>query len=390
MNKKTVLLSITTVLVALTGYSEQERVIHLQNHVRFGYDDNVYQNNSKNGSSELMDILNISGKLRFSGRSDAVFSYQPEVRYRFDADPKTVTYQDLYGRLNHALSPIVFLDISDRLRYRQRDAQSGNVSMKNQNYLENDAMGAVSITLNSLSSLKLGGGYEFRNWDDKNYGKTLGNNYSQYKADASYFRELSPNVMKGMIGVNYLLNDYDGSRGSFDSVTVLGGADRNFSPNTTGFGRVGASISSVDYVNGTQKTTTPYLETGFDYNPSDRTSINGSADYSIYRSENSLYNSQNRLKLGVGVSHDLTGKISVASSLSYIYSRYSGDVAYSAGHVGIDANDTFIQWNLRASYQINRNNFVEAGYEYTDRLIDTFGLVEYDRNRVDIGWRLRL
>lgn len=390
MTNRLFYLSLATLMLAANGFSEQERVIRVQNHLRFGFDDNLYLNEAEEESAEVMDILNISGKLNFSSRTDAVFSYQPEVRYRFDGDPKTITFHDAYGRLNHALSQRAFLTISDRMRYQIRDAQDGAVTQTDANYLNNDLMGALDFSLSSITQLKLGGGYEFRTWDDDNYGETLGNNYDQYKASVSVFRELQRDVTRGMFGVDYLNNEYEGSRGSLDYVTLMAGADHNFNPYMTGFGRLGASMSSVDNAGGSEDSTTPYLDAGIDYNPTKRTSFNANAGYSIYRSQNSLYNSQERFNLGVGVRHDITAKISIASSLSYIMSTYDGSVSINGATFGLDSEDEFLKWNVRGSYQVNRNNFIELGYEFTDRTVDTGVLPEWQRNRFDIGWRLRL
>ena len=387
MSTKFAFLSFAAVVLASTSFAEKENVIRVQNHLRFGIDDNIYLNANEQDSAEIIDVLNVSGKLNFSSRTDAVFSYQPEVRYRFDADPDTITFHDVYGKLNHAISQRAFVTISDRTRYQMREAQAGNVSQTDSNYLDSDIMGALDLSLSSISQLKLGGGYEFRNWDDNNYGKNLGNNYVQYKASLSAFRELSPQVTKGMVGLDYLNNEYEGTRGSFDSITLMAGADHNFNPNTTGFGRFGASMSSVDNVSGSSDSTTPYLDAGLDYNPTERTSFNANAGYSVYRAQNSLYNAQNRFNLGVGIRHDLTAKISLASSISYINSSYSSD--YALGPAS-DVVDESIQWNVRGSYQINRNNFLELGYEFTDRAIDNGVLSDFQRNRMDIGWRLRL
>ena len=110
----------------------------------------------------------------------------------------------------------------------------------------------------------------------------------------------------------------------------------------------------------------------------------------MYRSENSIYNAQDRFNFGLGVRHDLTGKISLSSTLGYTYSFYDG--SYSAFAGAPDAKDNFLTFNLRGSYQINRNNFIDAGYQYSTRDADQIGFVinDWDRNVIDIGWRLRL
>jgi hypothetical protein len=383
---------ITALAVTMSAGAAKENVIRIQNNLRFGYDDNVYLNNDEVDSVEIIEVLNISGKAEFSSRSDAVFSYQPEVRYRPDVDPEFATYHDAYLKLNHAFSQRVFLTVSDRLRYQQRDSQSGVVSTTDQNYLENDLMGSLSFTVNQVSSLTLGGGYEFRTWDDDNYGEVRGNNYDKYDTSLSYFRELGKDTTKGMLGVDYTLLDYDGTRGGADSVTLMTGADTIFNPNLNGFGRIGASMSSIDTAAGSEDQTTPYLDAGIEYNPSERTSLNGNIGYSIYQSDNSLYNAQDRASLGLGFRHDITAKINVAGTVSYIMSQYDGTLRTALGPIGIDADDDWLQFNIRGTYQINRNNFAEIGYSFTDRSVSSSagGLSEYSRNRFDIGWRLRL
>jgi opacity protein-like surface antigen len=390
MIKKTICLSIAALMVAVSGFAELDRDIRIQNVLRVGYDDNIYQDAAGEESAEIVDALNISGKLNFSTRSDAVFSYQPEVRYRFDGDPKTITLQDAYARFNHALSPRVFLVVSDRFRYQLKDAQSGAVSRTDANYMENNLMGSLDLSVSEESQIKLGGGYEFRIWDDDFYGETLGNNYDQYSASISGFRAFNQEMTQGMLGADYTDVEYDSSRGSLDYITVMTGVDHVFNPNMTGFGRVGASFGSIDSATGSEDNTTPYLDTGIDYNVSERTSFNGGVGYMIARAENSIYNAQDQLQLSLGVRHDLTAKINVASTLAYTMSWYDSTYAINGAWVGLDVEDAYIQWTVRGSYQINRNNFVEIGYEFTDRSINNGGMTEWDRNRVDLGWRLRL
>jgi hypothetical protein len=107
----------------------------------------------------------------------------------------------------------------------------------------------------------------------------------------------------------------------------------------------------------------------------------------MYRSQNSDYNAQDRLNLGLGVRHDLTAKVSLASSLSYIFSYY--DASYSTNDPldAEDFKDNYFTFTLRCSYQVNRNNFVEAGYLFATRSTDA---TDWGRNRVDVAWRLRL
>jgi hypothetical protein len=399
MTKSTFNVLVALALVSGSSFAEKENVVRFQNQVRLGYTDNIYKTADEVSSAYIKDIINLSAKLNFSSRTDVLLYWQPEFQYRFDADPKFVTYQDLYARLNHAVSQRMFVTLSDRFRYQQKEGQTGSVSTGgvsdyNQNYFENELLGAVDYTLNDESGLKVGAGYEFRVWDDKAYGEwnqsgqTGGNNFNLVTADGSYYRQIKPNKTQIMGGVNYAGLSYEGERGGYNAVTPMIGVDQNFTPTVTGFGRLGYSFTSVDNEGTSSDTSAPYLQAGLEVNPSARTSVTTSLGYSLYRSENSVYNAQDQLSLGLGVRHDVTAKISLAGSLSYIYSNYKSD--YSTYNNSSDAKDSLVTVGLRANYQLNRNNFLELGYVYQTRVVSEGNFSEWDSNQIDCGWRLRL
>ncbi len=397
MNKIKCFMLVVLALGSATAFAAKENTFRFQNSVRVGYDDNIYLSDdaSKEGTAFITDIINITGKMVFSDRSDLILYWQPEFRYRLDADPNFITYQDLYARLNHAVSQRTFFQISDRFRYQEKDGQSDLGRTENQNFLENDLLGSLDFTLNSLSQIKVGGGYEFRTWDDDDYGEVYGNNFDQFKVNGMYVRELRPNTTHGRVGINYVNHEYNGSRGGYDSTSLFGGVDYNFNPNLLGTLDLGYSFSTVDGASESQDSSSPYLQAGLDYNPTDRTSINGLIGYSLSMSENSYYNAQDGFNMGLGLRHDLTGKISLSSTLSGRYSMF--DASYAADTPGLppgftipDAEEIYLTFSLRGSYQINRNNFLDLGYEYSYRDTDQVAGREYNRNRVDFGWRLRL
>lgn len=395
MTKRTLQVLIALALVTGTSFGAVERVVKFQNNLRVGYDDNIYNSADEVDSVYITDIINLSAKLNFSTRTDALLYWEPEFQYRFDAEPKFITYQTLYGRLNHALSQRVFLTISDRFRYQQKEGQAGPaLDDYNQNYIENDLMGALDFALNDKSYIKLGGGYEFRVWDDADYGEWQnpggGNDYDNIKGDLSYYRDLKPNKTTLMGGINGNSLSYDGERGGYDSVALLLGIDQNFTPTFNGFGRFGYSMNSVDSVGSSDDTSAPYLRVGLESQPSARTSLTTSLGYSMYRSENSLYNAQDQLNFGLGARHDITAKITLSGSFNYIYSYY--DAKYSS-FTNSDAKDNYLSLGLRGSYQVNRNNFVELGYLFRTRNVSGSGgttLSDWDGNRIDMSWRLRL
>ena len=398
MNKIKYFTLFAFVLGSTSTFAAKDSTFDFQNSVRVGYDDNIYQTRDANRQETafITDIANITGTLTFSDRSDLELYWQPEFRYRFDADPEFVSYQDLYARFSHALTQRMFLEISDRFRYQEKDGQSDLRATVDQNFIENDLLGALSYTLNSVSQIKVGGGYEFRTWDDDAYGEGTGiytdraNNYDMYKADGSYLRELGKDTTIGSVGINYQDLTYEGTRGGFDSTTLYGGVDHNFNPKMLATAQLGYSFSTVESSNAgvttDQDTSSPFLQAGLDYSSSDRTTYTGSLGYSLRQSQNSYYNAANAFDVSLGARHDLTGKISLTGTLAYIFSMY--DSEYTS--LGLpDAEEKYIRLGLRGSYQINRNNFLDLGYEFTQRDTGQYGALEYTRNRCDFGWRLR-
>ncbi len=398
MNKSICLLLV--LMGSVSAFAAKERVVKLQNTVRVGYDDNVYNSAiDEKGTGFITDIVNVSGKFVFSSRSDMLLYWQPEFRYRFNADPDFVSYQDFYARLNHALSQRAFLTLSDRFAYREQDGQADGLSVKDQNYIENDLLGSLEYTINTLSYLKLGAGYGFRTWDDDEYGKynevTLegGNNFEQITGNASYVRQLKQNMTQGILGAQYTDLTYDGSRGGYEAIAAYLGVDQNFTSTLSAFARIGGTFSDVTSGTNSVKsdTTSPYFDLGVGFNPTARTALNASATYSISRAENSLYNAQDRLNIGLTFSHDITAKISVVTGLSYIRSYYNSDYATSLNDSILgNYRDELARFTIRTSYQINRNNFIDLGYAYTDRFTSYEGNADYNKNVVDLSWRLRL
>lgn len=389
MNRMKCITLVAFALGTAVSFAAKDSNWNIQNSLRVGYDDNIYQSRDSNRQETgfISDIITISGDLNFSDRSALELFWQPEFRYRFDADPKAIMYQDLYARFTHSLTERLFVDLSNRFKYQDKGGQSDFVGQtQDQNYFDNDLRGALDYSLNPASRVNVGGGYKVRVWEDDFYGETRGNNFDQYTANASYNRALKKETTFGLAGVNYVNQVFDGTRGGYDSTTIYGGVDHNFNPTVVGTTRLGYSMSTIDAGGADQDASSPYLQAGLDYSASERTTFTGSLGYSIAASQNSIYNAGDAFDVGLGATHDLTGKISLSSTLRYVFTMY--DSLYSRFGVG-DAQEDFFRFSIRGSYQINRNNFVDLGYEFTMRDADSPFIQEYTRNRMDLGWRLR-
>ena len=59
--------------------------------------------------------------MKFSNGSELLLYWQPEMRYRFEADEKTLFLQDLYVNYTKMLSQSSEFQITDRFRYSELD-----------------------------------------------------------------------------------------------------------------------------------------------------------------------------------------------------------------------------------------------------------------------------
>ena len=134
--------------------------------------------------------------------------------------------------------------------------------------------------------------------------------------------------------------------------------------------------------------TQPYGEVSMTFLPSPATRITGAASYSIYEADVSRYMSQNRTYFSLSLAHDFTAKWSFYASSAYSLNQYDADYAMDAGLP--DADEKTMLVSARLTYRVNRINWLEAGWQYVKLDSDVDGRVSYDRNRVDIGWKIQL
>ena len=100
----------------------------------------------------------------------------------------------------------------------------------------------------------------------------------------------------------------------------------------------------------------------------ERTRLSSSFSHSLRYTTTSLYNAEIRNDWLIALSHDLTAKINLAISYSYIDANYESDFSKRLlSKSEEDKEDESTVLNIRTEYQINRNHFVEVGYQGRSR-----------------------
>lgn len=365
------------------------------NYIRFGYDDNIYQEtNNEEESSYISDILNLSGVVQFSNRAELLLYWQPEIRYRFEAEEKALFLQDLYAKYINAINQSSKIQITDRYRYSELDAnQSGDNASKE--YAENDLKGSYNNQLNERNSINLSAGFTTRRNENDSSVYSQTRDFDRYNLSGIISRNLDRDKRTVSLGYIFSEHEIENNAGGIESGTLFLGYDRIFNPQLLGSIQLGYTDAEIEQKNGnsnlsvTSDSSNPYFEIGFNYDLSERTSISSSFNQSLRYSTTSTYNAEERSDWLIALSHDLTAKINLNVSFSYVKADYESDFLREiTTEYGDEEESTIL--NIRADYQINRNHFVELGYQGRSRNTEVLADGDYDRNRIYFGWKLQL
>lgn len=365
------------------------------NYIRFGYDDNIYQEtNNEEESSYISDILNLSGKVQFSNRAELLLYWQPEIRYRFEAEEKALFLQDLYAKYINAINQSSKIQITDRYRYSELDAnQSGDNASKE--YAENDLKGSYNNQLNERNSINLSAGFTTRRNENDSSVYSQTRDFDRYNLSGIISRNLDRDKRTVSLGYIFSEHEIENNAGGIESGTLFLGYDRIFNPQLLGSIQLGYTDAEIEQKNGnsnlsvTSDSSNPYFEIGFNYDLSERTSVSSSFNHSLRYSTTSAYNAEERSDWLIALSHDLTAKINLNVSFSYVKADYESDFLREITTTPGDEDESTVL-NIRADYQINRNHFVELGYQGRSRNTEVLADGDYDRNRIYFGWKLQL
>jgi len=191
---------------------------------------------------------------------------------------------------------------------------------------------------------------------------------------------------------NYEKVEYDGPDRGSDSLYVGGGLEQIFTPRLLGSVRGGYqrkefnddAISSED---------APYVDGSLTLLPFKNLRLTAGVGYSMYEADIFPFASQNRLKTYASVAYDITSRLSWYLTGGYTLGDYEaqqairGDARYD-GRIK-DGEEETIQVSTRIAYQLNRHNWIEAGWQYVDFQTDYEFRVPYERNRLHLGWKFQ-
>ena len=388
-------------LLALATPAFAESPIHLNNRLRLGYDDNVYQAGeatAADGSTvthdetdsfriieELEMLVNLNLQRTYLG-----LRYRPSFIWYSDRDDDDTDFlHDVDLNFVQKITPALVLSISDTLRASQLpELQDENyvVRAKDDNYY-NSALATLSYNVRPETRLDLSGRYillrytEDANENDNYYSAVGGLTLRQQLASRTTL----------MGDLRYQMVVYDEAEEAYnrDANSMFGGlgVEQTFNPKLLGSLRAGVEQRMYDN-DAADDNTQPYGELSMTFLPTPATRITTAASYSIYESDIATYLSQNRTYLSLSFAHDFTTKLNFYLSGAYSLNQYEADYALETGAVDADENSFLL--SARLAYRINRINWLEVGYQFIKLDSDLVNRESYDRNRFDIGWKIQL
>lgn len=394
-------------LFALAGSAwaaTAESPIHMNNRLRLGFDDNIYQVDDPSTSGlEKKDSLRVIEEIEMlvnlnMERTYLGLRYRPSLIWYQDRDPhSTDVLHDLDLNFTHNFSPSLALSLADTLRAGQLpELQDENfiVREEDDNY-HNSALATLSYNIRPETRLDLSGRYITLTYSSDAPAKDNSDYYSLVGGLTLRQQLASRTTVMGDLRYQTLTYNEADADNNRDAATVFAGLglEQTFSPQIIGSLRAG--MENRRYDNGAyDDNTLPYGELSLTFLPTPATRITGAASYTIYEADVERYLSQNRTYLSLSVAHDFTAKLSFYLSGAYSLNAYDADYALEDNDPGTpalgDADEQAYLVSARLAYRLNRINWIEIGWQYVQLDSEVLNRESYVRNRVDIGWKIQL
>lgn len=382
-------------LVALQGVVQagESRPVQVNNRLRVEYDDNIYQTESDKTDSfkfieEVEFLVNFTLPQTFVS-----LRYRPSFVYWDKREPDHTDWQhegDFV--LNHTFSPRLALSVIDTLRRGVQPETTDNdvVVREEDNFYYNTLNGTLTYNLRPQTRVEVAGRYITLRYDDDSV--STNEDFDLYVGGLTLRQQIvRETTVLGELRVESV--DYNGFDRGSDSFIAGLGVEQVFSPNL--LGSLSGGYQEKEFNDDAIETqTSPYGDASLTFLPSPATRITGGAGYSLFETDVFPYANQERTQVYMSLAHDLTARVSLYLTGSWTRGDYDAEQSVEQNTVK-SGDENIGQISARATYKINRNHWLEAGWQYVDfdsGLEDSQGnnlRESYVRNRVDVGWKTR-
>jgi hypothetical protein len=375
-----------------------ESPFHLSNRIRLGYDDNIYQVDSPSASGrptkdsfrvveEIEVMVNMNLERTYLG-----LRYRPSLIWYADREPTSTDFlNDLDFNFTHNFTPSLALSLNDTLRSGQLPELEDEeyIVREDDDNIYNSALATLTYNIRPETRLDASARYIMLVYDSDSPAKE-NNDYYSVVGGLTLRQQLASlsTIMADFRYQSLVYNEAD-AENNRDADSIFGGLglEQTFSPQLIGNARAGFENRMYDD-DAFDDNSQPYGELSMTYMPSPATRLTASTSYSIYEADVARYLSQNRTYFSLSAAWDITAKWSLYGSGAYTLNAYEADYALDST-LG-DADEDSMLVSLRVSYRLNRINWLEAGWQYVKLDSEVEGRESYDRNRIDVGWKIQL
>lgn len=389
------------------------------NRLRLEYDDNIRQ--EEENTDESWKIIE-EAEFSLDANLDDTFlglRYRPSFVWWDDRPEDETDFHHAVDLVfNHKFSPRFSLGLKDTLRRAELPelVEEGRVVRENNDYLYNSFEGGLTTVLRPDTRMDFSGRYLTLRYDDDDVADR--EDYDIYVAGLTIYHNIVPESSIGM-DLRFQTADYKSTLNRDSDDYQVGAAFQQvFNPNLFANLRVGYERKDLDEAQGDTQDT-PYGEISVTFLPSPATRLTGGAGYSLFETDVYPFGNQTRTRMFANLAHDLTAKISVYLSGIYTKGDYDGDdlpqgatlrdlpakvieeIAPGVTGAALDAplteefidavsdkSEDIYQVSARVTYKVNRANWLEAGWQYSK--LDSDLREDFERNRIHVGWKLRL
>jgi hypothetical protein len=361
--------------------------IKIINRLRVEYDDNVREEKSDQDSSvniieELELIFQATGEKTFFG-----LRYLPSFVYFTDRDEDDSDFHHQFdASLRHVFSPGLELSLTELLRYsEQPELIDNDVQVReNNDFLYNSFNAGLSSRLHERAVLDLEGRHELLSYDDNAVAES--NDYDKLSAGLN-LNYIVSNLSTLSLEGRYSEADYDDNIRSYSAVQGGLGLNSQIAKGVFTELRGGAEVREYDDADSIEDTEEPYVSAGVTFTPNDATRINIGAGYALAQTPTSRFVAQGRTSVNAGISHDVTGRLTANVSAAYSTGDFEENESVRSVSGPEGGTEDVARVSARLVYEVSKRNFLEASWQYVDLESEIRPELDYDRNRIALGWK---
>ncbi len=364
-------------------FAEGRNAFGLENTIKFGYNDNLYQNSSGEKSAFISDVIDLSFRAALSDRTDILAKTQ--LTFLSD-EASTELSPSMYVMLTHGVSPRLLFRLSEY--YRQSPSTgSGTVvgTNKRTSYYENKVRGSADYILDQRNLLTASAGHAImRNKDDKKDGLNL--DYTTVDAGVGWKHDIALQRTYSIVDIKERHTKYENRNSTMDATDISAGLGHTFNPEWQGNFSAGVTHARPDEAGAVNESSlNPLFNIGLTYTPSPLTRLSAGFSSRYQESGNNSYGGETSHELSFGAQHSLTAKLLAKATARFTKTQYDENSTMSTTAT---TEEDRMDLDFRLTYTVNRINFIEAGVKHTEVNRDVG--VDWDQNMVDVGWRIIL